>query len=192
MKWIDAIYLKWQNVWDYMPQSDVSWYWHKIISSRAVINRQLLMKAVKNNKLKVSKLYTLPHNREIVPYTSVIWCKLSIPKHQFILWQTTLKHLLTRDNLLKRQIYLPSVMCPICEMQQENHEHLFFQCQFSQLFRNRIVAWLGCRVWPVQFKDWIEWMRGRLKRMEQEVWAAGLAATVYFGGIETNVSLTFA
>ncbi|XP_062114427.1 uncharacterized protein LOC133825513 [Humulus lupulus] len=158
VKWVDAIYLKGQSVWDYQLQSDVSWYWRKLINLKAFINREMIGRAVQNNKLKVSNLYDLLLHRDKVHYASVIWCNLSVPKHRFILWQSTLRHLLTRDNLLKCQICLPSVLCPICELQQESHEHLFFQCKFSQLLRSKVAAWLGCEIWPVHLNDWVDWM----------------------------------
>ena len=179
VKWVNAIYLKGKNVWDYIPPIDVSWYWRKIMKLRGIIDKDLLMKAVHNNKLKVSALYNLILNREKVPYASVIWCKLSVPKHRFILWQTSLQHLLTRDNLLKRNIMLPNDLCPICELHQESHDHLFFKCPFSQRLRQKVTDWLGNGGWPIQFGEWVKWMSGRPNIMEHKVWAASLAAAVY-------------
>ncbi|XP_062118732.1 uncharacterized protein LOC133832399 [Humulus lupulus] len=140
----------------------------------------MIGRAVQNNKLKVSKLYNLLLHRDKVQYAFVIWCNLSVPKHRFILWQATLRHLLTRDNLLKCQLCLPSVLCPICELHQESHDHLFFQCKFSQLLRSKVAAWLGCAIWPVHLNDWVDWMVGKPKCLQQKLLATGLAAAVYF------------
>ncbi|XP_062081129.1 uncharacterized protein LOC133785930 [Humulus lupulus] len=131
------------------------------------------------NKLNTSKLYGQLVHKEKVHYVHVVWCNLTLPKHRFILWQATLRHLLTRDNLLKCHLQLPSDLCPTCELQQECHEHLFFQCQFSQLVRHRVAEWLNCDVWPVQFQGWIEWMEGKPKGIQQKILAVGLAASVY-------------
>ncbi|XP_062104256.1 uncharacterized protein LOC133815430 [Humulus lupulus] len=142
VKWIDAVYLKGKSFWEYNLQSDVSWYWRKLIKMREFISREMLDKAVVNSKLKTSKLYFQMINKEKVPSASVIWCNLSLPKHRFILWQASLKHLLTRDNLLKFHLQLTSYLCPICEVQQECHEHLFFQCQFAHQVRKGVARWL--------------------------------------------------
>ncbi|XP_062074066.1 uncharacterized protein LOC133778209 [Humulus lupulus] len=179
VKWIDAIYLKGQSIWDYKLQADVSWYWRKLIKLTTVIKSEILIKATVRNKLNTSKLYGLLVHKDRVHYDHVVWCNLTLPKHRFILWQGTLRHLLTRDNLLKCHLQLPSDLCPTCELQQECHEHLFFQCQFSQMVRHRVAAWLNCDVWPVQYQGWIEWMKGKPKGIQQKILAAGLAAAVY-------------
>ncbi|XP_062085304.1 uncharacterized protein LOC133791390 [Humulus lupulus] len=140
---------------------------------------EMLDKAVVNRKLKTSQLYFQLVNKEKVPSASVIWCNLSLPKHKFILWQASLRHLLTRDNLLRCHLQLTSYLCPICEVQQECHEHLFFQYQFAQQVRNRVASWLGSEVWPECFHEWINWMEGKPKGIQQKVVAGGLAASVY-------------
>ncbi|XP_062118621.1 uncharacterized protein LOC133832270 [Humulus lupulus] len=139
----------------------------------------MLEKAAKNNKINISKLYVQLLNKEMAPFAHVVWCNLTLPKHRFILWQATLGHLLTRDNLVRCHMHLPSVMCPTCELQQESHDHLFFQCQLSQLVRSRVTEWLGLDIWPVQFKDWIAWMVGKPKGLQQKLLAVVLAASVY-------------
>ncbi|XP_062112932.1 uncharacterized protein LOC133824081 [Humulus lupulus] len=150
---------------------------------------EVLEKAVKNNKVNVSKLYVQLLNKERVPFAHVVWCNLTLPKHRFIIWQATLGHLLTRDNLVRCHMQLNSVMCPTCDMQQESHGHLFFQCQFSQLVRSRIAEWLGNAIWPVQFKDWTTWMMGKPKGLKQKLVAAVLAASVYLIWWNRNNSL---
>ncbi|XP_062088587.1 uncharacterized protein LOC133795153 [Humulus lupulus] len=179
VKWVDVVYLKGQSIWDYNLQTDVSWYWRKLIKLRSVINGEMLEKVMVQNKLKTSKLYSQLVNTDKVPFAHVVWCNLTLPKHRFILWQASLGHLLTRDNLLRCHLQLASTLCPICELQQECHEHLFFQCQFSQQVRNRVASWLGREVSPVHYHGWIEWMKGKPKGIQQKVFAAGLAASVY-------------
>ncbi|XP_062081125.1 uncharacterized protein LOC133785926 [Humulus lupulus] len=136
-------------------------------------------KAIVNNNFKTSKLYFQLMNRDKVPSAAVIWCSLSLPKYRFILWQASLKHLLTRDNLVKCHLQLSSCLCPICEMHQECHEHLFFQCQFAAQVRKGVASWLGRLIWPTCFQDWIRWMEGKPKTLQQKIVAAGLAASVY-------------
>ncbi|XP_062100396.1 uncharacterized protein LOC133806292 [Humulus lupulus] len=179
VKWIDVVYLKGQSIWEYNLQTNVSWYWRKLIKLKSVINGEMLDKAMVNNKLKTSKLYLQLVNKERVPFAHVVWCNLTLPKHRFVLWQASLRHLLTRDNLLRCHLQLASILCPICELQQECHEHLFFQCQFSQQVRNRVAGWLGRDVWPMHYHGWVEWIVGKPKGIQQKVLAAGLATSVY-------------
>ncbi|XP_062114585.1 uncharacterized protein LOC133825691 [Humulus lupulus] len=85
VKWIDDVYLKGQSFWEYNLQTDVSWYWRKLIKLRSVIHSELLDKAMVNNKLKTSKLYMQLANKERVPFAHVVWCNLTLPKYRFVL-----------------------------------------------------------------------------------------------------------
>ncbi|XP_062089422.1 uncharacterized protein LOC133795953 [Humulus lupulus] len=163
VKWIDAIYLKGQSIWDYKLQVDVSWYWRKLIKLSTIINAGILAEASVKNKLHTSKLYDLLVHKDRVPFYHVVWCNLSMPKHRFILWQATLRNLLTRDNLIKCHLQISSELCPVCELQQECHGHLFFQCPFSQMVRQRVASWLNCVVWPIHYQGWLKWMKGKPK-----------------------------
>ncbi|XP_062119122.1 uncharacterized protein LOC133832857 [Humulus lupulus] len=124
-------------------------------------------------------LYVQLLNKERVQFANVVWCNLEIPKHRFVLWQATLGHLLTRDNLVHYHLKLDYALCLTCDMQQESHCHLFFNCQFSQQVRDRVAAWLGNDVWPVQFEEWSSWMIGKPKGLKQKLAATALAASVY-------------
>ncbi|XP_062115116.1 uncharacterized protein LOC133829344 [Humulus lupulus] len=179
VKWIDAIYLKGQSIWDHKLQVDVSWYWRNLIKLSTIINAEILAKSTVKNKLHTSKLYELLVHKDRVPFFHVVWCNLSMPKHRFILWQATLGHLLTRDNLVKCHLQIISELCPVCELQQESHDHLFFQCPFSQMVRQRVASWLNWDIWPIHYQEWINWMKGKPKGLQQKLLAAGLAAVVY-------------
>ncbi|XP_062103338.1 uncharacterized protein LOC133814388 [Humulus lupulus] len=135
--------------------------------------------AVKNNKLNLRLLYTKLLNKERLHFANVVWCKLALPKHIFMLWQAILGHLLTRDNLVHCHIKLDSLLCPVCELEQETHDHLFFECIFSHQVGLKVASWLGDDIWPTKFEDWSNWMVGRPKGLKKNLAAAALAATVY-------------
>ncbi|CAL1388326.1 unnamed protein product [Linum trigynum] len=61
----------------------------------------------------------------------VVWQKIIPSKICTFLWIVFHKRLLTRDNLKKRGIQLPS-RCPLCEKAEENPNHLFINCSFSK------------------------------------------------------------
>ncbi|KAF4388406.1 hypothetical protein G4B88_013243 [Cannabis sativa] len=48
-----------------------------------------------------------------------VWCKLSTPKHRFIMWQMVHSNLLTRDNLVKKHVSMDSAYCPSDAKYQE-------------------------------------------------------------------------
>ncbi|XP_062075318.1 uncharacterized protein LOC133779363 [Humulus lupulus] len=132
-KFVWAVSSKQDILWD------VSWYWRRLVRLRTVFSANSLAEALKNDKLCLKVLYHRLLNRERVAFANVVWCSLVVPKHRFILWQATLGHLLTRDKLHYCNLDLPSLLCPVCELEQESHAHLFFVCPFSQQIRAQMV-----------------------------------------------------
>ncbi|XP_062093798.1 uncharacterized protein LOC133799825 [Humulus lupulus] len=168
---------------EYNLMADVSWYWRKLVHLRSFLPRGTLEAAVSGRKLQ---LYMLLLQQNKVRFANVVWCSFSILKHRFVLWQSILGHLLTRDNLTIRQIPLDSPLCPVCEIDLESHAHLFFDYLYSQQVLIKVADWLGMAIWPSKFCDWIAWMDGRPKGLTQRVLAAVLAATVYFIWLNRN------
>ncbi|XP_062085627.1 uncharacterized protein LOC133791723 [Humulus lupulus] len=179
VKWVDSIYLKGQDFWSYSIPQDVSWYWRRLVKLRSIFSDISLAAAVKGDKLCLKLLYYSLLNRERVEFADVVWCSMAVPKHRFILWQASLGHLLTRDKLHQCNLELPSLLCPVCELEQESHAHLFFACPFSQQLRAHLLDWLGRDIWPITYANWCTWMCGKLKSLKYQVLAAALAAAVY-------------
>ncbi|XP_062094109.1 uncharacterized protein LOC133800166 [Humulus lupulus] len=145
--------------------ADVSWYWRKLVHLRSFLTRGTLEAAVSGRKLQLNHLYMLLLQQSKVRFAKVVWYSLSLPKHRFVLWQYVLGHLLTRDNLLLRQIPLDSPLCPIL---------------------NKIADWLGIAIWPSKFCEWIAWMDGKPKSLFQRILAAALATAIYFIWLNRN------
>uniref|UniRef100_A0A803Q992 Reverse transcriptase domain-containing protein n=1 Tax=Cannabis sativa TaxID=3483 RepID=A0A803Q992_CANSA len=57
VKWVNVMYLKDKNIWDYTPTMDVSWYWRKLCHLRARFSVATLMAAGKNGKFSVAAVY---------------------------------------------------------------------------------------------------------------------------------------
>ncbi|XP_062080565.1 uncharacterized protein LOC133785332 [Humulus lupulus] len=132
VKWVETIYLKGKKFLLYSLQSNVSWYWRKLIKLRDAFSHDTLLASVTKGKLNTSILYNQMIHKEKASFAKVVWCKMSTPKHRFIIWQAVLGHLLTRDNLIKCHVQVDSSICPVCEMGIASHAHLFFDCSFSQ------------------------------------------------------------
>ncbi|XP_062113464.1 uncharacterized protein LOC133824560 [Humulus lupulus] len=178
-QWIDAIYLKGQSFWSYHLKPDVSWYWRKLCYLREIFLEAVLVDSAVNGKLKLKVLLSSILQRDNVDYAKAVWCSLSVPKHRFILWQSVLGHLLTRDNLMKCQISFISLLCPVCKREEESHLHLFFDCIFSRQVWQLLKDWLGPGIWPNQFAGWKEWLKGKPKNILHCISVASLAAAVY-------------
>ncbi|XP_062112649.1 uncharacterized protein LOC133823816 [Humulus lupulus] len=112
VKWVNGIYLKGVSIWDYSLKQDTSWYWRRIIKLSHIWPDAVLKTATRNGRIHMSTLYSVAFPGELVHYGKSVWCKLSTPKHQFILWMAVNQKLNTRDWLHACHIHLPSICCP--------------------------------------------------------------------------------
>jgi hypothetical protein len=69
-----------------------------------------------------------------------VWSQDSLPKVNFFTWSLSHGKILTGENLMKRGFHDPFI-CPLCQSNQDNIHHLFWNCPFSQT------------VWKVAFRD---------------------------------------
>ncbi|XP_062113724.1 uncharacterized protein LOC133824761 [Humulus lupulus] len=148
---------KGDSIREYRLKQDTSWYWRRIIKLSHLWSGSVLNAAVRNGKIHLGTLYSIVFPGELVQYVKAVWCRLSAPKHQFILWLAVNQKLLTRDWLQSCHVPLLSLSCPICGQEDENHTHLFFDCVFSRKILLAVQGWLRGLSWPVQFRNWIQW-----------------------------------
>lgn len=77
----------------------------------------------------------------MVSWAKMVWFREAISRASFILWLVILKRLPTRDRLMGWGMTVPDT-CPLCLTNPESHDHLFFQCPFSeslwQYFASRV------------------------------------------------------
>ncbi|XP_060965529.1 uncharacterized protein LOC133034457 [Cannabis sativa] len=132
VKWVNNIYMKGAEFWEYELKGDVSWYWRKICHLRSHFSKPMVTAAVRKGKFIAARLYMGTLKLNIDSYYKSVWCNFSLPKHKFILWQLVHGHLLTRDNFQKFHIILDSSYCPVCDIEEESHHHLFFNCCVSR------------------------------------------------------------
>ncbi|KAJ0834488.1 putative reverse transcriptase zinc-binding domain-containing protein [Helianthus annuus] len=88
------------------------------------------------------------------------WGSLVPIKCNVFAWRALLERLPTRVELLKRNIQVPEIACPMCECGDESAVHLFTACNFATRIWSKISSW--CNVpFPLafSFKDVVEAFR---------------------------------
>nr|GEZ58066.1 hypothetical protein [Tanacetum cinerariifolium] len=79
-----------------------------------------------------------------VPWYNLVWFPSCIPKHAVNMWLIMKKRLKTQDTLSTWDVAAGiTIMCPLCETQLDSHEHLFFDCFFSQQIWSRVKHFAG-------------------------------------------------
>ncbi|XP_062093708.1 uncharacterized protein LOC133799721 [Humulus lupulus] len=159
-----------------------------MISFCQTISRPELEAAVIKGKFQLGSFYTQRLMSECVAYARPVWSKLSMPTHRFILWQAVNHHLLTRDLLGAHHISVANFRCPVCDLVEESHGHLFFECIFSRKVLLLVSGWLGGITWPGKFEEWIAWLSNWKSDWLHSLMAASLVACTYFIWYNRNAS----
>ncbi|KAJ9544285.1 hypothetical protein OSB04_023992 [Centaurea solstitialis] len=63
-------------------------------------------------------------------WATAVWFKGCIPKHAFCVWVACHRRLPTQDRLTWKHDP-PDLICPLCNVCMDSHDHLFFLCDFS-------------------------------------------------------------
>ncbi|GKA57389.1 hypothetical protein Tco_0756577 [Tanacetum coccineum] len=79
-----------------------------------------------------------------VIWSDVVWFSLCIPRHAFNLWLIIKQRLKTQDKICSWDVSSSlSMLCLLCDLQPDSHEHLFFECSFSQQVWNYMKTYAG-------------------------------------------------
>ncbi|GJT45265.1 RNA-directed DNA polymerase, eukaryota [Tanacetum coccineum] len=87
--------------------------------------------------------------------TPTRWIKCIPIKVNVFVWKALQDRLPTRLNLVRRNILIDSLSCPICDGEPEDSSHLFFHCCLA-----RDVTRLVCRWWDLgfhSFNSYTDW-----------------------------------
>ncbi|XP_062094172.1 uncharacterized protein LOC133800235 [Humulus lupulus] len=179
VKWINSIYLKGSDFWSYRLPPDTSWYWRKLCKLRGKFSREDIKAAGLTRKFHSSILYNSSLCHQQVGYYKAVWCRLSLPKHRFLLWQVVNAQLLTCDNMLRFRVPLDSLLCPVCGSFDESHSHLFFECTLSKQVLDQIFEGTAFSTWPYEFDRWRIWLSSINNGFLFHISIMILAAVVY-------------
>ncbi|KAG2292653.1 hypothetical protein Bca52824_039322 [Brassica carinata] len=104
-----------------------------------------------SNKFISSQVYNLlRETRPLVPWRNIVWLKRGIPKHKLQTWLFTLNRCPTMDRLItwgfKLIRYIDYLgiqtdsVCLLCNSLPESRDHIFFDCNFSDLVWGPIAS----------------------------------------------------
>lgn len=98
---------------------------------------------VKNIRSRIREL------QEIQLENRFVWIKWIPIKVNFLAWRLWLNRLPTKDNLIRRNVNIPSMMCEVCGMENESLEHVFGSCVIAAQVWEFVSQW--CRITPFFF-----------------------------------------
>ncbi|XP_074311352.1 uncharacterized protein LOC141647161 [Silene latifolia] len=186
VQWVHHVYLKSSPWVFYKPPSDTSWYWRKICKIKDLIQDSILNEhwGDKPTSYSVKSCYNwLRHKHEVVWWCKPVWSSLGAPKHAFIEWLVADNALMLKTRLFKFQI-IADKLCCICQLQDEDHEHLFQNCVYSIQILQGVDKWLCSEI--AQPNSLLGITRNRWSRCRKEICTAALMACWYFIWMQRN------
>ncbi|CAI9106095.1 OLC1v1005153C1 [Oldenlandia corymbosa var. corymbosa] len=162
VKWIHEYYIKEDSFWNLEVKQSTSWPMKKLFKLRVAA---LQCVSTNNHKLEwigVGQPFTVeeayqtlfqhfPRNQQYI----LCWGKYIVPKHGFITWLACLDRLKTRKKIAKYDSSIET-SCPLCMLEEETTDHLFFERLFSiQIITKALAVVNSCTPsfsWP-HFRD---------------------------------------
>ncbi|VFQ75853.1 unnamed protein product [Cuscuta campestris] len=174
VRWIHSRYIKGTNFWDYTPKQDTCYYWRRMVKVRAEFEGMRI-----NGEYTPEEGYQwLLGQPPKAEWASVVWNRLTIPKHQFNMWLILKNRLQTRQRLSK--FINVDTKCLLCNNGAEDINHLFWECPFSKELHSKIMVPMGCVIQASSFQEYCDKMRRHGTIRERGIWIAAWATTCYF------------
>lgn len=125
-------------------------------------------------------------NTEVI-WSDVVWSKSIPPKMAHTLYKAIMRKLPTKDRLKKWKI-LDDSKCNFCCIEEETHDHIFFDCEFSKRIWNTQKCRLQLNKCATNLKEELEYLHSRshLSDLMKEIGKIGLAVSLWFIWKERN------
>ncbi|GJR43593.1 RNA-directed DNA polymerase, eukaryota [Tanacetum coccineum] len=86
------------------------------------------------------------------------WVKMIPIKVNVFAWRVRMDKLLTRLNLSLRGMDIPSILCPICDLEVESISHLLFSCSMARDILSKVFQWWSLDSTSfLSYEDWLSW-----------------------------------
>lgn len=123
-----------------------------------------------------------------MPWYKVVWFSQNIPRNSFILWLAVKKKLKTQDRLAP-WLNLGNLRCSLWNLTQDNHNHLFFECQYYAEVWKFFKGMMNLNFVPNDLYLTIDYLLTR--PLGKSIWSIiqrlVMGATVYFIWQERNL-----
>uniref|UniRef100_M1D352 Orf147a protein n=1 Tax=Solanum tuberosum TaxID=4113 RepID=M1D352_SOLTU len=136
----------------------------------------------------IKKVYEqMRGDREKVEWRKLIWSNYGAPKWLFILYLALNRRLSTKDRMAKWGV-TSNLTCPLCQVEDEDIDHLFFACMFTAGIWKKLLAWQGIQRTGGKWHEEVQWATTHMKSntSKANVYRMVMAGTIYHVWIERN------
>ncbi|GKA39075.1 RNA-directed DNA polymerase, eukaryota, reverse transcriptase zinc-binding domain protein [Tanacetum coccineum] len=97
-----------------------------------LINNEEWICQWKKGKFSIKSVWEIfKEGENDVNWNKVVWYSQCNPRHAFVIWLVMHERLATQDRIMvwnKKD----SLLCPLCNVENDSHEHLLFKCPYSE------------------------------------------------------------
>ncbi|KAL2905400.1 LINE-1 retrotransposable element ORF2 protein [Bienertia sinuspersici] len=135
LKWVNSVYIRGQEWWNYEPSKDASWYWKRICAIKEKIKEVYGQNEIQGmKKYKVSTVYNkLIDHIPPYPWVENVWSRFNIPKYSFCTWIAVQGRLPSADRMVKMGSLMVQT-CPLCSHDEESIQHLFLNVLIARTY----------------------------------------------------------
>ncbi|XP_019240741.1 PREDICTED: uncharacterized protein LOC109220732 [Nicotiana attenuata] len=108
------------------------------------------------NHININYIYKkLKQDHQKMPWRKLVCNNGGMPKLIFILYVAILGKLATRDRLVRWGI-ANELLCPMCNVEEESMENLFFKCTYTAAIWEKLLQWMNVNRQPMEWSQEIE------------------------------------
>ncbi|XP_019263451.1 PREDICTED: uncharacterized protein LOC109241191 [Nicotiana attenuata] len=158
VQWIHTYYGKGKAV-NCIEANQASWLVKKILNAKHyMIEAGINLEEILEKKcLTINSIYKmLRKDHQKVQWRKLVCNNGGMPKWNFILYMALLGKLSTRDRLARWGV-INETLCPMCKVEEESMEHLFFKCSFTAGIWSKILRWIGINRQPMEWSQEVDW-----------------------------------
>ncbi|KAJ9536637.1 hypothetical protein OSB04_un000186 [Centaurea solstitialis] len=126
---------------------------------------------------------------DLVPWADSVWFKGHIPKHSFCMWVACLRRLPTQDRMAAWKHDPPDLLCSLCGLVLDSHDHLFFECTFARQVWLQVLAKVNSIDFPCSWEAILDAISNSGTAPSTLTHRLVLAASVYFVWCERNTRI---
>lgn len=125
----------------------------------------------------------------VVPWSKCVWFPSHVPRCRwsFIKWLAILGRLPTKDRLHSWGLPVDG-MCPLCQDVESSHDHLFFECSYSQMVLQMLLHKNNIQRHCFGLASELDWMYAHRysDSCPNRVYKLSIAASIYLIWRERN------
>nr|XP_043619776.1 uncharacterized protein LOC122591580 [Erigeron canadensis] len=121
-----------------------------------------------------------------VPWYKIVWFSQCILCHSFLMWLILQRKLKTQDQMMRwgggGNLNMRLLCCSLCQRGPDSHNHLFFECDFSQQVWSGVKGLAGMSNVSEKLEDIMDWLmvRAKSRSVRSVIGRLLVAATTYY------------